>query len=165
MSMQFTDAPYGLVVLAALLLAGLMTVCLAIRANGHHLDTAAFGRSYFWGYLLGFHLILHFGVLLVAFLLYGDMTKSASWAASLIGTAYMATGVGLILRLREGWMAGALLFAISWLLGDTHAPAGSLVFLAANALYAWRRWGEFRSLTHAAAGSPAQNTSQPLSQA
>ncbi len=144
MLFQFENTPYGNIVLYALIAAAIVTVVMAIRMNGRRLDTASWGHSYFWGYLVGLHLTLHYGVLAVAYLVYGNTGANSPWYAGLFIIAHVFTGLGMMARIKEAWIAAALLFMAGWL-----SPRGlpfdlaSASFLLCNFYYVRRRWGEF----------------------
>jgi len=151
MPIHFENAPYGHIVLYALIAAAIVTVILAIRMNGRRLDTASWGHSYFWGYLVGLHLSLHYGVLTIAYLVYGGAGAESPWYAGLFIAAHVFTGLAVIARIKEAWIAAALLFMAGWL-----TPRGlpfdlaSATFLLCNFYYARRRWVEFGTLTEPA---------------
>jgi hypothetical protein len=161
MMIQFQNTPYGAVVLYALIAAALVTVVLAIRMNGRRLNTALWGRSYFWGYLVGLHLALHYGVLTTAYLVYGGAGEDSPWYAGLFVAAHVITGVGLIGRIREAWIAAALLFMSGWLSPrELMIDVASAVFLLCNFYYARRRWAEFGTLWRAPAVNPPESVAR-----
>ncbi|TNE67304.1 MAG: hypothetical protein EP335_01630 [Alphaproteobacteria bacterium] len=147
MTISFSDAPYGWIVLAAFLAAGFAAIVLALRLNGHRLDTATSGHSYFWGYLVGFHYIGHYSVTMTAYLAYGGLTGTETALVVGLCLAKVLAGFGLLARLREAWIVAGILFFGDWLLArDIGVDLGGLVLMLLTYIYLRKRWGEFSSL-------------------